>query len=72
MRARRSERSLLRYWSGVGRLKELVLLVRLRMLSRILNRKELLELLGLWEPVLQVMQSDIVEFDILGTQDDYR
>ena len=44
MRARRSERSLLRYWSQVGRLKESVQVVKFQILSRILDRRELLEL----------------------------
>ena len=69
MRARRSERSLLRYWLRAGRLKESVLVVRFRILSRILDRRELL---GLLEPVLEMMRSDTVEFDTLGTQEDFR
>ena len=64
-------RSLLRYWSRVGRLKESVQVVRFRILSRILDQRELLELLVLPE-LLVMMRSDIAEFSILDTQVDFQ
>ena len=63
--------SLLRYWSVEGRLKESVQVVRFRILWRILDRRELLELLGLLELVLEMMESNIAESCILGTQEDF-
>ena len=49
-------------------MKEAVLVVRFRILLRILDRRELLELLE----VLELMRSDIVESCILGTQEDFQ
>ena len=71
MRAHRSAPSLLRYWSRVGRLKESVLVVRFRILLRILDRRELLELLVLLE-LWVVTRSDIAVFDTLGMQVDFQ
>ena len=64
-------RSLLRYWSRVGRLKESVQVVRVRVLSRILVLRELPGLPVLLE-LRVLMRSDIAKFDILGTQVDFR
>ena len=54
-------------------MKELVAVVRVRILSRILDLTELPGLPVLLELELRVlMRSDIVEFGILGTQVDFR
>ena len=66
---------LLRYWSRVGRLKELVAVVKVRIRSRILDLTELPGLPVLLELELELLvlrRSDIVEFGILGTQVDFR
>ena len=65
------DRSLLGYWSVEGRLKESLLVVRFRILWRILDRRELFELLKVVELVLDPMQSDIAESGILGMQVDF-
>ena len=67
MRACRLARSLLRYWSRVGRLKESVQVVRFRILLRILDRRELLELLVLLE-LLEMMRSDIALSSVFWTR----
>ena len=77
MRAGRSARSLLRYWSWVGLLKESGSVVRFRILSRILDRRELLGLLVLLEllellELLVMMRSHIAVFGIQGTQVDFQ
>ena len=62
---------MLRYWSRVGRLKESVQVVRVRILSRILVLRELPGLPVLLE-LRVLMRSDIVVFGTLGTQVDFR
>ena len=64
--------SLLRYWSVEGRLKESVQVVRFRILWRILDQRELLELLEVPGLALDLMRSDIAESCILGTLVDFR
>ena len=52
-------------------MNEPVQVVRFRILSRTLDRRELSELLVLLE-LWELMQSDIAVFGILGTQVDFR